>query len=280
VFTNILRKLVLTTTVTAFALTTAAQSPVHAQRTIEQAADALLNEVLAALQIQIVNQELLLELSYELQYALDTGIVDSETVKELDIEVLNEDLPDEELFDEDEEAAIDESVNTSPPESTTAELSDELRLKLQNRLSLHLTVQVQYWEIVAKDWTTASQSASREFTTCLNAATSDEESDICYFNEQQQLQFFYAQQLGENFTTRLNAANQLGVEVVTFLNQSMTRSRFTIQEALRFMNAEELGTLGLTPNALEDISRKLESHGTNSPSGGPTDSDPSKGPNQ
>jgi hypothetical protein len=270
----------LTTTVTALAFATAAQSPVHAQRTIEQAADALLKEVLTALNIQITNQELLLELSYEIQYALDTGIVDSETVKELDIEVLNEDLPDEELFEEDDEAAIDESLNTSPPESATAQLSDELKLKLQNRLSLHLTVQVQYWEIVSKDWTTASQSAAREFTTCLNAATSDEESDICYFNEQQQLQFFYAQQLGENFTTRLNAANQLGVDVVALLNQSLTRSRFTIQEALQFMNAEELATLGLTPDSLEDISRKLENQGTNSPSGGPTDSDPSKGPNQ
>jgi hypothetical protein len=268
----------LTTTVTALAFATAAQSPVHAQRTIEQAADALLKEVLAALQIQIVNQELFLELSYEVQYAFDTGIVDSETAEELDIEVLNEDLPDEELFEEDDEVAIDESLNTSPPESATAELSDELRLKLQNRLSQHLTVQVQYWEIVAKDWTTASQSAAREFTTCLNAATSDEESDICYFNEQQQLQFFYAQQLGENFTTRLNAANQLGVDVVALLNQSMTRSQFTIQEALQFMNAEELGTLGLTPDALEDISRKLENQGTNSPSGGPTDSTPTNNP--
>jgi hypothetical protein len=279
VFKNVLGKMALAAAVVALAITSATQSPVHAQRTIEQAANALLNEVLTALNIQITNQELLLELSYELQYSLDTGIVDTDTVNELDIEVLNQELPDEELFEEGEDAPTEEST-TSAPESTTAQLSDELKLTLQNRFSLRLSAQVQYWEMMAEDWRAASELATREFTTCLNAATSDEESDICYFNEQQQLQFFYAQQLGENFTTRLNAANQLGVDVVALLNQSLTRSRFTIQEALQFMNAEELATLGLTPDSLEDISRKLENQGTNSPSGGPTDSDPSKGPNQ
>ena len=265
--------------VVAFAITSATQSPVHAQRTIEQAANALLNEVLTALNIQITNQELLLELSYELQYSLDTGIVDTDTVNELDIEVLNQELPDEELFEEGEDAPTEEST-TSAPESTTAQLSDELKLILQNRLSLRLSAQVQYWEMIAEDWRAASELATREFTTCLNAATSDEESDICYFNEQQQLQFFYAQQLGDSFTTRLNTANQLGSDVVALLNQSMTRSRLTIQEALQFMNAEELGVLGFTPDALGGISQKLESHSNSSPSGGPTDSDLPKGPNQ
>ena len=266
--------------VVALAITSATQSPVHAQRTIEQAANALLNEVLTALSIQITNQELLLELSYELQYSLDTGIIETDTVNELDIEVLNQELPDEELFEEGEDASTEESTSTIAPESTTAQLSDELKLTLQNRLSLRLSAQVQYWEMIAEDWRAASELATREFTTCLNAATSDEESDICYFNEQQQLQFFYAQQLGDSFTTRLNTANQLGSDVVALLNQSMTRSRLTIQEALQFMNAEELGVLGFTPDTLGSISQKLESHSTSSPSGGPTDSDPPKGPNQ
>jgi hypothetical protein len=279
VFKNVLGKMALAAAVVALAITSATQSPVHAQRTIEQAANALLNEVLTALNIQITNQELLLELSYELQYSLDTGIVDTDTVNELDIEVLNQELPDEELFEEGEDAPTEEST-TSAPESTTAQLSDELKLILQNRLSLRLSAQVQYWEMIAEDWRAASELATREFTTCLNAATSDEESDICYFNEQQQLQFFYAQQLGDSFTTRLNTANQLGSDVVALLNQSMTRSRLTIQEALQFMNAEELGVLGFTPDALGGISQKLESHSNSSPSGGPTDSDPPKGPNQ
>lgn len=256
------------------ALMVAIQSPVHAQRTIEQAAEALLGEVLTNLNIEITNEELLLELSFELQYALDTGIVDSETIDDLDIEVLNEELPDEELFEEDEETQLDDSIDTTVPDSTTTQLSEELKLRIRNRLTLRLTAQVKYWEVIANDWAAASQRAAREFTTCLNAATTDEESDVCYFNEQQQLQFFYAQQLGENFATRLNAANQLGDDVVALLNQSMTRSRLTVQEALQFMNAEELGVLGLTPQSLEDISRKLESQGSNAPSGGPTNSNP------
>lgn len=273
---NFLKKLTVATVVSALAFA-GAQSPVHAQRTIEQAADALLKEVLSTLNIQVTNEELLLELSYEMQYALDTGIVESDTIDELDIEVLDEEIPDEELFEEDEEAPIDESVDTSTPETVTSMLSEELALRLRNRLSVRLTAQVQYWEIIAQDWATASQLAAREFTTCLDAAASDEESDICYFNEQQQLQFFYAQQLGENFTTRLNAANQSGADVVALLNQSMTRSRLTIQEALQFMNTEELGTLGLTPKDLEDISQKLESQKSNSPSDGPTISNPPSG---
>jgi hypothetical protein len=285
VFKKVLKKLVLATVVIPLAFTSTAQSPAHAQRTIEQAADVLLREVLAVLQIQIVNAELLLELSYEMQYALDTGIIDPDTVKELDIEVLDEDLPDEELFEEDGEIPIEESTDTSSPDSAMTQLSDELKLKLQSRVTLRVTTQVQYWELIAGDWSIASQMAAQEFTTCLDAATTDEESDICYFNEQQQLQFFYAQQLGENYSARLNAANQLGTDVVAFLTQSMTRSQLTIEEALQFMNAEELGTLGLTPNALEDISRKLESQAANAPSGGPPDStptsnNPSNGQNQ
>lgn len=269
----------------ALALVLAIQSPVHAQRTIEQAADALLGEILTNLNIEITNEELLLELSFELQYALDTGIVDSETIDDLDIEILDEELPDEELFEEDEETQLDDSSDTTAPDSTTSQLSEELILRIRNRLTLRLTAQVKYWEVIAEDWNTASQMAARKFTTCLDAATSDEESDICYFNEQQQLQFFYAQQLGDNFAARLSVANQLGSDVVALLNQSMTRSRLTVQESLQFMNAEELGALGLTPQALEDISRKLESQGSNAPSGGttnsnPTNSDPSNGQNQ
>lgn len=269
---NVLRKVAAATTV--LALVVAIHSPVHAQRTIEQAADALLDEILTNLNIEVTNEELLLELSFELQYALDTGIVDSETIEDLDIEVLDEELPDEELFEEDDEAQLDESSDTTAPDSATSQLSEELTLRIRNRLTLRLTAQVKYWEIIASDWAVASQRAAREFTTCLDASTSDEESDICYFNEQQQLQFFYAQQLGENFATRLTAANQLGADVVALLNQSMTRSRLTVQEALQFMNSEELGTLGLTPQALEDISRKLESQGSNAPSSGPTNSNP------
>jgi hypothetical protein len=285
VFKNVLRKLALATAVIALAFATAAQSPAYAQRTIEEAANALLTEVLATLKIQIVNEELLLELSYEMQYALDTGIVDPDTVNELDIEVLDVDLPDEELFEEDEEIPAEEGTNTSTPDAAMTQLSDELKLKLQSRLALRVSAQVQYWELIAGEWSTASQLAAREFTTCLDAATTDEESDICYFNEQQQLQFFYAQQLGENYSARLNAADQLGPDVSALLSQSMTRSRLTVQEALQFMNAEELGTLGLTPNALEDISRKLENQAANSPSGGPTNStptsnNPSNGQNQ
>lgn len=284
-FKNVLRKLTLATVVIALAFATATQSPAHAQRTIEEAANALLAEVLASLQIQIVNEELLLELSYEMQYALDTGIVDPDTVNELDIEVLDEELPDEELFEEDEEAPIDESTDTTVPDSAMTQLSDELKLRMQERLALRVSAQVKYWEVIAGDWSTASQLAAVEFTTCLDAATSDEESDICYFNEQQQLQFFYAQQLGENYSARLNVANQLGPDVSALLTQSMTRSRITVQEALQFMNAEELGTLGLTLNALEDISRKLENQAASTPSGGPTNStptnsNPSNGQNQ
>jgi len=275
VFKNIVKKTIVGVFVGALAMTTAAQSPVNAQRTIEQAADALLNEVLAILQIRVSNEELFLELSYEMQYALDTGIIDSETVNELDIEILDEQLPDEELFEEeDEEASLDEDIDSYTPDTELDQLSDELKLKLQKRLSLRLAAQVQYWELITDDWATASQAASREFTTCLDAATSDEDSDICYFNEQQQLQFFYAQQLGENFTARFNAANQLGPQVAALLNQSMTQSRLAIQEALEFMDAEELGTLGLTTKDLEDISQKLETQVSNNPSSGPPNSDP------
>ena len=271
-FINVFRKVVAATL--ALALVAATQSPVHAQRTIEQAAVALLDEVLTNLNIEVTNEELLLELSFELQYALDTGIVDSETIDDLDIEVLDEELPDEELFEEDQESQLDESSDTTTSDSNTSQLSEEQKLRIRNRLTLRLTTQVKYWEIITNDWGIASQRAAQEFTRCLDAATSDEESDICYFNEQQQLQFFYAQQLGENFANHLNAANQFGADVVALLNQSMTRSRLTVQEALQFMNTEELGTLGLTPQALEDISKKLESHGSNAPSSGPTNSNP------
>lgn len=264
----------------ALALVLAIQSPVHAQRTIEQAADALLGEILTNLNIEITNEELLLELSFELQYALDTGIVDSETIDDLDIEILDEELPDEELFEEDEETQLDDSSDTTAPDSTTSQLSEELKLRIRNRLTLRLTAQVKYWEVIAEDWSTASQMAARKFTTCLDAATSDEESDICYFNEQQQLQFFYAQQLAENVAIRLNAANQLGPDVASMLNQSLTRTRATIQEALNFMNAEELGVLGLTPGVLEDTSKKLQTQDSAPPSSGPSNSNPSNGQNQ
>ena len=270
------KKLTTGIAVVALSLATLVHSPVNAQRTIEQAADSLLTEVLSLLEIQITNTELLLELSYEVQYALDTGIVDAETIKELDIEVLNEELPDEELFEEDPENP-DSSTPTTVVGATTP-LSEELRIRLRNRLTLHLATQVKYWEVIAGDWATASQLSARDFNTCLDAATTDEESDVCYFNEQQQLQFFYARQLAENFGLRLTSANQLGQDVVALLNQSMTRSRLMVKEALQFMNTEELGTLGLTPNALEEISRKLESH--TSPSPGPSNSTPANGQNQ
>ncbi len=276
---NVLRKLALGTGVIALSWATAVQSPVHAQRTIEQASNALLNEILSTLSIQITNEELLLELSYEMQYALDAGIVDSETVDELDIEVLDEELPDEELFEEDEGQTSEVAPGTTV-DTDTSQLPLDVKTQLQNRLALRLATQVKYWEVIADDWATASQLATTKFDACLSAATSDEESDVCYFNEQQQLQFFYAQQLGENFTTRLNAANQLGADVVALLNQSMTRSRLTIQESLQFMNAEELATLGLTPESLEDISKKLRSHDSPSPSTGPQNSNPSNGQNQ
>ncbi|CAB4573934.1 unannotated protein [freshwater metagenome] len=279
------KKLTTGIAVIALSLATLAHSPVNAQRTIEQAADSLLTEVLSLLEIQITNTELLLELSYEVQYALDTGIVDAETINELDIEVLNEELPDEELFEEDPENP-DSSTPTTVVAGATTPLSEELRIRLRNRLTLHLATQVKYWEVIAGDWATASQLSARDFNTCLDAATTDEESDVCYFNEQQQLQFFYARQLAENFGLRLTSANQLGQDVVALLNQSMTRSRLMVQEALQFMNAEELGTLGLTPNALEEISRKLESHTSPSPapspgpSPGPSNSTPANGQNQ
>lgn len=263
----------------ALAFIASAQTSLQAQRTIEQAADVLLTEVLSTLEIDITQSELQLELSYEVQYALDTGIVDAETISELDIEVLDEELPDEELFEEDDQTSSS-STSTTITTNQENQLSEELRNRLRNRLTMRLTAQTKYWELVAGDWATASQLSARDFNTCLTAATTDEESDVCYFNEQQQLQFFYARQLAENYALRLSVANQLGPEVIALLNQSMTRSRQMVQEALQFMNTEELGALGLTPNALEEISKKLENHSSNSPSPSPTNSTPSKGQNQ
>lgn len=264
----------------ACVLTVLSQSPVSAQRTIEQAADALLNEVLASLEIKVTNTELLTELSFEVQYALDAGIVDAETIKDLDIEVLNEELPDEELFEEEDIKTSTSSSSTTVASDNTVQLSQELRTQLRNRLTLRLTTQLRYWEVVAGDWSKAAQLAKVEFDKCLSTATTDEASDVCYFNEQQQLHFFYAQQLAESFTLRLNAANQLGTDVVDLLNQSMTRSRVMVQEALQYMNTEELGTLGLNSETLEDISRKLGNPPTTTPAPGPSNSNPSNGQNQ
>jgi len=267
-------------TLGALAFASAPPHSIGAQRSIDQAAEALLAEVLTSLGIQITNQDLLLELSYEMQYALDAGIVDAETIKELDIEILNEELPDEDLFEEDEGQSSEIAPGTTVVVEGNSQLSQDIKIRLQNRLTLHLTAQVKYWDIVAIDWSTASQLATREFDACLSTATTDEASDICYFNEQQQLQFFFAQQLGENVAVRRGAANQLGSDVVSLLDQSLTRTRLTIQEALEFMNTEELAVLGLTPDALKNISQKLQSQDSVSPTSVPQRGNPSNGQNQ
>jgi hypothetical protein len=280
VFKKIVVKPFAVLTLVALTCASAPQSWVSAQRSIEQAADALLTEVLSSLSIQVTNKDLLLELSYEVQYALDAGIVDAETVSELDIEILDEELPDEELFEEDDGLSPEASPGTTALDASNTQLPADIKTRLQNRLALRRTAQVKYWAIIANDWATASQLAKKKFDTCLSAATTDEESDVCYFNEQQQLQFFFAQQLAENVAVRLNAANQLGPDVASMLNQSLTRTRTTIQDALNFMNAEELGVLGLTPGVLEDTSKKLQTQDSAPPSSGPSNSNPSNGQNQ
>jgi len=231
------------------------QSFAGATRSIEEAANSLLTEALASLNLQITNQELLLELSYEIQYSLDTGIIEQTTIDELDIEVLNEEIPDEELFEDEDEI---ESSDTATTPGDLAPLSEELTTRLRNRFTQRLAAQVKYWEIIATDWATASELATQEFEKCITAATSDEESDTCYFNELQQLQIYYAQQLANNYALRLSSANNIGPEIAAMLKESFEKAKVLIQETLSFLNAEELAALGFTSATLGDIAQKLD----------------------
>jgi hypothetical protein len=270
---KILSRLIASCVIATFSITSLGQTPAGATRTIEEAANSLLTEALSSLELQITNQELLLELSYEIQYALDTGIIEQDTIDELDIEVLNEEIPDEDLFEED---VPQSPVTTSTPQ-TSAQLSEELKLRLQTRFTERLNRQLQYWEIVSTDWATASELATQEFEKCITAATSDEESDVCYFNELQQLQVFYGQQLANNYTTRLSAATSIGTELVALLTQSLEKAKVMVQETLSFMSAEELASLGFTTAILEDIALKLG--GSTTQPNGPANSNPQGGSN-
>lgn len=255
---RLLKKLVASSLALTLGFVFIPQVSVSAQRSIEQAAEALLGEVLLALKIEITNEELLLELSYEMQYALDTGIIDQSTIDELNIEVLDIEIPDEELFAE-EELGPDESTNPIPTNNETTQLSTELKAQLQTRLALRMSTQLSYWQVIATDWSSATDLASIEFEKCISTASSDEETDICYFNEQQQLQIFYAQQMSENYSLHSNSASELGSEVSMLLSASVTRAVVMIKETLQFLNTEELTSLGLTSQLLEGILGKLES---------------------
>jgi hypothetical protein len=231
------------------------QSFAGATRTIEEAANSLLTEALASLNLQITNQELLLELSYEIQYALDTEIIEQITIDDLDVEVLIDEIPDEELFEEEDDS---ESPDTKAPPRDSAQLSVELTTRLRNRFTQRLAEQVKYWEIIATDWATASELTTQEFEKCITAATTDEESDTCYFNELQQLQIYYAQELANSYSLRLSSATSLGPEIVAMLQQSFDRAKDMIQEILSFLNAEELALLGFTSATLGDIAKRLD----------------------
>jgi hypothetical protein len=130
---------------------------------------------------------------------------------------------------------------------------------------------------VSTDWATASELATQEFEKCITAATTDEESDVCYFNELQQLQVFYGQQLANNYTTRLSAATSIGTELVALLTQSLEKAKVMVQETLSFMSAEELASLGFTTAILEDIALKLG--GSTTQPDGPANSNPQGGSN-
>lgn len=244
-----------------------APEPARAARSIEQAASALLEEVLPVLGIEITNADLLEELGYEIQYSIDALIIRTETIDDLDLEMLDEELPDEDLFGdeqgdetidlEDDSAFIEESDDAATDDTTapaTPEpLGEQLSATLRERFRAHLSAQTAYWAIVSSSWNSAGTTAASTLEECVSTAQSDEDEDICYFNELQTLQFLFAQQLADNMVVHDQAAIQAGTDATSLLSESRERMFLALSEIAEFLSDEEIGQFGATREAITQI---------------------------
>lgn len=250
--------------------------PVHAQRSIEQAANELLTQALTVLGIGITNVDLLEELGYEVQYAIDALIIDEETLDDLELEAFEE-LPDEDLFGddvddetiviEDDPAAGDDATTDPEGPQVDAPLSDAIAVRLRQRFESHLDAQMRYWRIVATSWTEASKQSATALDDCIESAQTDEDEDICYFNELQMMQFLFAQRLADDVAIHDQMAAEAGAEVSSLLKDSRTNVTTAIDETLEFLTDEEIAQFGASRDALTGIVSILsdaESTGTGS----------------
>lgn len=224
-------------------------SHVAAERTVEEASTVLLDESLAVLGVNVTDPDLRASLAFELQYALSEGIVDSDTIVDLELGAMSDELPDEDLFGDDNE----ETTTTSSPDAGGTDLTDQVRTRLRERFARRLALQTRYWEVVAPDWARAAEQSRMQLEACLDAAADDEQTDLCYFNELSQFQIAFSAELTTNLAQRRTAAVALGADVAGLLDASLIRLQSMLRETLEFMSEEELAELGTTRSRLEEL---------------------------